>query len=200
MVTTLQGTVFFLWSKGTIYEGDVINGKPDNGDIKLANGNHGGIYKDGKYIPDHSNEPSVVKQTVDAIAPRDIVTGQRSLNLESEPAEIQRATQQMQQIIGASKSKGVGFDADSEMMDRLRTMMHKIAGVSHRPSIPWEIHLIESPTVNAFAIGGGKVFFYRGVFGDKGLINPNDDNEIAAVLAHEMAHNTLRHIGKRRRS
>lgn len=73
-------------------------------------------------------------------------------------------------------------------------MMTRIATVSHRPHLPWEFHLVEKKDVNAFTIGGGKLFVYRGLFG--GLVDPRDENEVAAVVAHEIGHVTARHIGK----
>ena len=135
------------------------------------------------------------KGLADGVAPRDIVTGQRSLNLESQDAEIRRATQQTKEILNEELKKGIQVDTDQAALARLQDMMQKLSKVSHRPELPWEVHLIESPEVNAFTVGGGKVFVYRGLFG--GLVNPDNDDELAAVLAHEMGHVTCRHIGKR---
>ena len=70
--------------------------------------------------------------------------------------------------------------------------MQRIAKVSHRPNLPWEVHLIESPEVNAKTIGGGKIFIYRGLF--SGMVT--NDDELAAVMAHEMGHVTARHVSK----
>lgn len=136
-----------------------------------------------------------LRKSSDRIAPRDPVTGKRVLNLESEAEEVQRAERQKEEIINSAKMKGYAVDADKEFLSHLHEMMYGIAFISHRPNLPWEVHLIESPEVNAFAIGGGKIFFYRGLFRE--LINPSDDNEIAAVMAHEMAHITAKHLGER---
>jgi len=49
--------------------------------------------------------------------------------------------------------------------------------------------------VNAFCMPGGKIGVFTGIFdAKKGLIAESSDDEIAAVLAHEMAHATLRHV------
>ena len=130
----------------------------------------------------------------DALAPRDIVTGKRLLNTETEAAEIQRAEKQQIQILTNARSSGFGVDTDQVLLSHLQEMLQRIAKVSHRPNLPWEVHLIESPEVNAFTIGGGKIFFYRGLFG--GLVDPSSDNEIAAVMAHEMGHDAARHVSK----
>jgi hypothetical protein len=135
-----------------------------------------------------------LKHTADSVAPRDIVTGKRLLNPESESAEIQRSEKQRDQILNDARKNGVAVDTDTAMLSHLQEMMEKIARISHRPNLPWEVHLIESPEVNAFTVGGGKIFFFRGLFG--GLVDQNNDNEIAAVMAHEMGHDAARHAGK----
>lgn len=135
-----------------------------------------------------------LKNTANTVAPKDIVTGKRLLNLESETAEIQRAEKQKDQILNEARQKGFSVDTDTVLLSHLQEMMEKLAKVSHRPNLPWEVHLIESPEINAFTIGGGKIFFYKGLFG--GLVEQNNDNEIAAVMAHEMGHDTARHAGK----
>ena len=52
----------------------------------------------------------------------------------------------------------------------------------------WEFNLIEDKTVNAWCMPGGKVVFYTGIL-------PICDNEdgIAAVMGHEVAHAFARH-------
>lgn len=135
-----------------------------------------------------------IRKTADSVAPQDIVTGKRVLNPEAESDEIKRASEQAQQVLVSEQAKGHPVDTDSAMLIRLQGIMSRIAKVSHRPNLPWEVHLIESPDNNAFTIGGGKIFFYKGLLG--GLVNPNNDNEIAAVMAHEMGHDAARHIGK----
>ena len=52
----------------------------------------------------------------------------------------------------------------------------------------WEFNLIEDETVNAWCMPGGKVVFYTGIL-------PICDNEdgIAAVMGHEVAHAFARH-------
>jgi len=215
------GRGVFTWASGDRYEGDFLEGKlQGQGTLTKANGDKyvggwengklsgkatiaksgaapvSGTVTDGKFVPDAAAGAGkdAVTSVVDSIAPRDIVTGQRSLNLESESEEIKRTTAQAAQLINGARAQGAGVDTDAAMTEKLRTIMTRIARVSHRPGLPWEVHLIEAPTINAFTIGGGKLFFWRGVFG--GLIDPKNDDEIAAVMAHEIGHVNLRHVGK----
>lgn len=135
-----------------------------------------------------------LRKTSDVFAPRDYVTGKRELNPISAQDEIKQATQARDSILAEARQRGIPVDTDKAMVDRLHEIMSRIAKITHRPDLPWEVHLIESPDVNAFTVGGGKIFFFRGAFG--GLIDPNSDNEIAAVMSHEMGHVVARHVGK----
>jgi predicted Zn-dependent protease len=56
----------------------------------------------------------------------------------------------------------------------------------------WEFQLIESEQVNAWAMPGGGIAFYRGI-----LALCENDNEIAAVMAHMVAHLVANHAGER---
>jgi hypothetical protein len=135
-----------------------------------------------------------LKQSADAIAPRDAITGKRLLNPESEQKEVARAMKQRDKILAAANQASVKFDTDEEMLGRLQVIAYRLAQVSHRPDLKWEVHLIEDDEPNAFTIGGGQIFFFRGLFA--GLVDPDSDNEIAAVMAHEIGHVTARHISK----
>lgn len=61
------------------------------------------------------------------------------------------------------------------------------------PNAVWEFVVFDAPdTINAFALPGGKVGVYTG------LINlVESDDELAAVIGHEIAHVTARHGAER---
>jgi predicted Zn-dependent protease len=54
---------------------------------------------------------------------------------------------------------------------------------------PFTFKLVESPEVNAFALPGGYVFVYSGL-----IRIADEEDEVAAVLAHEIAHVAARHM------
>jgi predicted Zn-dependent protease len=57
---------------------------------------------------------------------------------------------------------------------------------------PYRVTLLNSPVVNAFALPSGDIFVTRGL-----LALAQDTSEIAAVMAHEIAHITARHAAQR---
>ena len=56
----------------------------------------------------------------------------------------------------------------------------------------WEFNLIESETVNAWCMPGGKVAFYTGI-----LPICQDEDGVAVVMGHEVAHAIARHGSER---
>jgi predicted Zn-dependent protease len=79
---------------------------------------------------------------------------------------------------------------------RAETMINgilaRLAAVSDNPAQVYKVTLLNSPSVNAFALPSGDLFVTRGL-----LALANDSSEIAAVMAHEIAHVTLRHATQR---
>jgi len=58
--------------------------------------------------------------------------------------------------------------------------------------LDWEFHVADSDQVNAFVLPAGKVVFYTGL-----LDLAESDDEVAAVMGHEVAHVIARHAGER---
>ncbi|WFT83666.1 M48 family metalloprotease [Methylobacterium sp. CB376] len=73
----------------------------------------------------------------------------------------------------------------SEVTDRL-------VKATERPDETYAVTLLDSPAINAFALPNGRLYVTRGL-----LALANDSSELAAVLAHEIAHVTLRHANAR---
>ena len=78
-------------------------------------------------------------------------------------------------------------------VDRVRMVGGKIARSSDEPEFDWKFYVIDKPdTVNAFALPGGKVFIYTGLFK-----LTETDAELATVIAHEAGHVIARHGAER---
>lgn len=60
---------------------------------------------------------------------------------------------------------------------------NKLAAVSDRPTLKWQFTVLDSPVENAFATMGGHVYITRGL-----LVYLRNEDDLAAVLAHEIAH------------
>lgn len=73
----------------------------------------------------------------------------------------------------------------SEVTDRL-------VRATERPDETYAVTLLDSAVINAFALPSGRLYVTRGL-----LALATDTSEIAAVLAHEIAHVTLRHASAR---
>src|SRR5919199_4922681 len=74
----------------------------------------------------------------------------------------------------------------------LNETVNELVPVSQRPDLRYQVTILNSPSINAFALPGGYLYVTRGL-----LALASDRAEIAAVLAHEMAHVTARHAAQR---
>ena len=85
-----------------------------------------------------------------------------------------------------------GLVRDEEITRRVNLIGNALAYYSTRPVLNWKFGVLNSPTVNGFSAPGGFVFITRGLYD---LVSASDDL-LAAVLAHEIGHVTLRHALK----
>ncbi len=78
-----------------------------------------------------------------------------------------------------------------EVSSYVQSLGMHIAAQTERAELPWSFGVIDSPIVNAFATPGGKVLLTSGLFN---MLSSED--ELAGVLAHEIAHVVLQHHWK----
>lgn len=71
-------------------------------------------------------------------------------------------------------------------------MIDRLVAASERPNLKYELTLLNSPAINAFALPNGHIYVTRGL-----IALANDKAEIASVLAHEMGHVIARHAAIR---
>lgn len=113
--------------------------------------------------------------------------------VESMSAESYLATLQE-----AGKNKTLNTDA--QQLQRVRTLANRliVPTVTFRPdaaSWKWEINVQDSEEVNAYCMPGGKIMVFKGLISK---LKATDD-ELAAVMGHEIAH-ALREHGRERMS
>lgn len=106
--------------------------------------------------------------------------------------EIKLGKQIFTQTRISMKEQGVPRNADSAQVEKIQTMVRRIAAVSDLPYFPYEVDIYSTNIVNAMAAPGGKIIVFEGLWDPQKGLARNDD-EIAAVLAHEIAHVTCHH-------
>ncbi len=72
--------------------------------------------------------------------------------------------------------------------EAFKTILARFAAHTDLEGFEVEIDLVDSSTINAMALPGGRILVYRGLLEILG-----DENELAGVLAHELSHVTQRH-------
>ena len=77
---------------------------------------------------------------------------------------------------------------DPEALKRLQAIVSALVPHTQRPDVEYDIRLLDTPEVNAFSIPGGFIYVTKGL-----LEAVQSDDELAGVLAHEIAHNCHYH-------
>ncbi len=107
------------------------------------------------------------------------------------------ANLQYGELMGKAKEKG-RLNSDSAQYRRVKQIADKL--IAQTPAFrrdatawSWEVNVLDSPEVNAWCMPGGKIAVYTGLI-DK--LNVTDD-ELAAVMGHEIAHALREHSRER---
>jgi len=80
---------------------------------------------------------------------------------------------------------------DPQVNHYLQSLLQRLASRSARPALPYTVKVVQEDEINAFALPGGQIYV------NDGLIRAaTSESELAAVLAHEIAHCAARHHAK----
>ncbi len=71
---------------------------------------------------------------------------------------------------------------------RITRIGRRLAAAAPGARYPYEFRVVSDSSINAFALPGGFIYINRGA-----IDSARSENEVAAVLAHEIAHVSLRH-------
>ena len=104
--------------------------------------------------------------------------------LMSESEEVQVGTQVHHQQV-MQKFRLVD---DPEIVGYVESVGRRVVETSARPDLDYHFFVVDDPSVNAFSIPGGYVYVHTGILN---LVQSED--ELAAVMAHEVAHVVARH-------
>ncbi|KAK2590758.1 metalloendopeptidase [Conoideocrella luteorostrata] len=122
------------------------------------------------------------------------VTGRRRFNFLSDKLVERAYSRAAEGVIESVEDQGGHFLSDWDPRTIIvKRVMKRLIPVSGLPDLNWEIRVIaDNKTANAFVLPGGKVFVHSGIIN----VCRNED-ALAAVLGHEIAHNTASHVAER---
>lgn len=115
------------------------------------------------------------------------ITGRKHLVDTSLQQDAALGLQSYREILSQSSvvSSGPAVDLMRRVGDRLKAVVED-------PGFQWEFNLLNSSQVNAFCLPGGKVAVYSGI-----LPIAKNENGLAIVMGHEIAHAIARHGAER---
>ena len=85
-----------------------------------------------------------------------------------------------------------GISPKKDEFNKIKLIGQRLARISDRQDYEYNFYLLNSKEINAFTTPGGNVYFFSGL-----LNKLKTDDEIAAVLAHEIGHCAARHTIKK---
>jgi len=106
----------------------------------------------------------------------------------------QQSKLQYDQMLQQAHQKDAVATERNPQLIRLRAIAQRLIPFTTRwnpdsANWKWEVNLLNSPTVNAFCMPGGRIAFYNGI-----LVKLNlTDDEVAMVMGHEIAHALREH-------
>lgn len=115
------------------------------------------------------------------------VTGRNQLNVISPGQEMQLGLTAFEEM-----KKETPVSRDPAINAMVQRVGKRIAAVADLPDAQWEFVVFDSKEANAFCLPGGKVGVYTGI-----LPITKDEEGMATVIGHEVAHAAAHHGGER---
>ena len=144
--------------------------------------------------------PSAAPAVEDGVKPGE---RSRAMALASAEQVEKEAAKQFEALKREAAEKRALAPLEHAQLQRLRRIARDLIAFAPRVNERasqwrWEVVLIGSRQVNAFCMPGGKIAFFTGILDGLKL----DDDEVAMVMGHEIAHALLEHgrerVGKQR--
>lgn len=110
--------------------------------------------------------------------------------LASDASEVYEGRRLYEQILSRSPAYN-----DPELQNYVNEIGQRLVAVSDRPNLQFTFTVMDEMSVNAYALPGGFIFINRGL-----IAYMNSEDQLAAALAHEIAHVTKRHAIKQKRA
>ena len=126
------------------------------------------------------------------------LTGRKQVLLVSDQEVYEAGLTQYKEYIASST-----LSSDSKSTAMVKTVGQKLASATEKylkengleselSNFSWEFNLVKDAQVNAFCMPGGKIVVYEGL-----LTVAQNENELAVVLGHEIAHAVAKHSNER---
>ncbi|MES2830513.1 MAG: M48 family metallopeptidase [Pseudomonadota bacterium] len=136
-------------------------------------------------------------QSVQTTQPGVVGVGRPQQMLISSSEIAQASEKQYAEVISKARQEGV-LNKNSAQVARVRSITERLIRQTTvlRPDAQawkWEINVLDSSEVNAWCMPGGKIAVYTGLI-DKLRVT---DDELAAVIGHEIAHALREHARER---
>ncbi|HSN00570.1 MAG TPA: M48 family metalloprotease [Rudaea sp.] len=91
-------------------------------------------------------------------------------------------------VLHELRNQGMVLD-DALLTDYINTLGYRLVSYSPQPDQPFTFFVVNDPSINAFALPGGFVGVNAGL-----ITTTTSEDELAAVLAHEISHITQQHL------
>ena len=132
-----------------------------------------------------SAQPAPTETGVQVRKPRLLLVPESTVNA--------TAAQQYAQMKQQAQARRV-LNVDAPQVQRVRGIAQRLIphGTRFNPQAAqwaWEVNVIDAPQINAFCMPGGKIMVFDGLIETLKL----SDDELAAVIGHEIAHALLEH-------
>ena len=136
---------------------------------------------------------TVACQTVQTTAGGAVGVDRTQVMMVSAQEVEQASRQQYQQMVAEARSRNA-LNRDPVQLQRVRNIVARLtaqAGAFRQDAMrwQWEVNVFSSNELNAWCMAGGKMAIYTGLMDRLSL----SDDEIAAVMGHEIAHALREH-------
>jgi predicted Zn-dependent protease len=143
--------------------------------------------------PVHAAVAALVLVLAACTATPPAVEPQAALPAPAKPAETTAdmspaALREHQRILAAYG----GVYTDARLQGMIEQTVERLVAASDRPDLHYKVTMLNSQSINAFALPTGQLYVTRGL-----IALANDESELASVLAHEMGHVVARHAAIR---
>ncbi|MCW2961673.1 MAG: Peptidase Ste24p precursor [Thermoleophilia bacterium] len=119
------------------------------------------------------------------------VTGRQQRVAMSDEQQQQLGLQAYDQTLAEEQENVVSSGAQHDQVQRVAKRIAKVGG-EDKPEFDWDVTLLQRDEANAFCLPGGKIVVFTGL-----LDVAKTDDELATVMAHEVAHAVAEHGAER---